>query len=214
MRCGAALIYRRKELVVLIILAVLLAAYGIWITSRYMGLVRLRKDLEKAGQELERQRMLKQNLERICGKRGAEIRRLRAVNAQQSAALQELEEKTSELNVTMFRESGLRILAEKEEGARRMKMELLEKQLADVRRALKEQEAQSRGAEEMYQAIIAEKDQQITKLQAAHAKRAKARARAEGIPDQISMDDLLGVGSAAPARPRKNSAKNREDAVG
>jgi len=178
-------------LAVLIVLTALLAVYGVWITSRCMGLAGLRKKNDELEQELDRQKMLKQNLERICEKRGADLRRLHAVNARQHAALQELEEKTSELNVSMFRESGLRILAEKEEGARRMKMELMEKQLAEARRALKELELQARGADEMYQAIIAEKDKQIAKLQAAHARRAKARAKAEGIPDQISMDDLI-----------------------
>ena len=167
------------------------AAYGVWITIRHIKLAGLRKRLEACEAELDRQRMLKQNLERICDKRGIELRRLRAANARQSAEMQELEEKASELNVSMFRESGLRILAEKEESARRMKLELLEKQLAEARRMLKEQEAQTRGAEEMYQAIIAERDQQIAKLQAAHARRAKARAKSEGIPDQISLDDLL-----------------------
>lgn len=177
---------------VLIVLTALLAVYGVWATVRFAGLVQLRRKFDAVEQELERQRMLKQNLERICGKRGAELRRMRAENARLSGQLAELEEKTSELNVTMFRESGLRILAEKEEGARRMKMELLEKQLAEARKALKEQEQQACGAENMYQAIIAEKDQQIAKLQVAHARRAKARAKAEGIPEQISLDDLLG----------------------
>lgn len=178
---------------ILIIAAAVLAVYGIGMTVLCVKLSGLRKRFEINEQELERQKMLKMNLERICNKRGAEIRRLRAENARRDEALRELEEKTSELNVTMFRESGLRILAEKEEGARRMKMELMEKQLLETRRAMKEQEAQARGAEEMYQAIIAERDQQIAKLQSAHARRAKARAKTEGIPDQITMSDLLGI---------------------
>lgn len=196
---------------VLIALSVLLAVYGVWITSRYRGLVRLRQSLSETEQELQRQKLLKQNLERICDKRGAELRRLRAVNARQAQTLQELEEKTSQLNVTMFRESGLRILAEKEDGARRMKMELMERQLVETRKALKEQEMQSRGAEEMYQAIIAEKDQQISKLQAAHARRAKARAKAEGIPDQISMEELLTISDVPAARKPKGKKNSKEE---
>ena len=192
---------------VLIALTVLLAVYGAWATFRLRGYAQMRSRLDETQKELERQRMLRQNLERVCDKRGAELKRLRAVNARQSAAMQELEQKASELNVTMFRESGLRILAEKEEGARRMKMELLEKQLLEARKALKEQDAQARGADAMYQAIIAEKDQQIAKLQAAHAKRVKTRARAEGIPDQISMDDLISATVLAPAEEKKTRKK-------
>jgi len=180
-------------LTVLIVLTAVFAVYGVWITIRHIKFAGLKRRLETCEAELERQRMLKQNLERICDKRGVELRRLRAANARQSAAMQALEEKASELNVSMFRESGLRILAEKEESARRMKLELLEKQLAEARRMLRDQEAQARGTEEMYQAIIAERDQQISKLQAAHARRAKARAKSEGIPDQISLDDLLAT---------------------
>jgi len=187
-------------LAVLIVLVALLTAYGVWMTTRCIGFENLRRKLNETEQELERQKLLKQNLERICGKRGAELRKLRTENTRQKEALQELEEKTSELNVTMFRESGLRILAEKEEGARRMKQELLEKQLMEARRALKEQEAQARGADEMYQAIIAERDNQIAKLQAAHARRTKARAKAEGIPDQITLDDLLMPANALPVQ--------------
>lgn len=188
----------------------LLAAYGIWITTRYMGLTGLRRNLTEIEQELQRQKLLKQNLERICDKRGVELRRLRAANARQAQALEELEEKTSQLNVTMFRESGLRILAEKEEGAKRMKMELMERQLMEARKALREHEVQSRGAEEMYQAIIAEKDQQISKLQAAHARRAKARAKAEGIPDQISMEDILGIAQPSPDAPKRSKKSTKQ----
>ncbi|MBE5775239.1 MAG: hypothetical protein E7337_15155 [Clostridiales bacterium] len=177
----------------LIILAAVLAAYGVWITTCYMGLARMRKSFDEGFQELERQKMLKQNIERICAKRGAELRRLRLDNARKAEMIRELEDKANELNVSMFRESGLRILAEKEEGARRMKMELMERQLREAKQALKEQEEQARGADAMYQSIIMEKDRQIAKLQSAHARRAKARAKAEGVPDQISMDDILGI---------------------
>ena len=211
MRGRFCAVISEDKLAVLIALSVLLAVYGVWITSRYRGLVRLRQSLSETEQELQRQKLLKQNLERICDKRGAELRRLRAVNARQAQTLQELEEKTSQLNVTMFRESGLRILAEKEDGARRMKMELMERQLVETRKALKEQEMQSRGAEEMYQAIIAEKDQQISKLQAAHARRAKARAKAEGIPDQISMEELLTISDVPAARKPKGKKNSKEE---
>lgn len=210
MRGRFCAVISEDKLAVLIALSALLAAYGVWITIRYRGLVKLRQNLSETDRELQRQKLLKQNLERICDKRGAELRRLRAVNARQAQALQELEEKTSQLNVTMFRESGLRILAEKEDGARRMKMELMERQLMETRKALREQEMQSRGAEEMYQAIIAEKDQQISKLQAAHARRAKARAKAEGIPDQITMEELLTI-SDVPATCKSKSKKNSKE---
>lgn len=148
---------------------------------------------------------MRQNLERLCDGRGAEISRLRALQAEQAAEIRALEGKTSELNVSLFNESGLRILAEKEEGARRMKMEQLEKEFSALRRRLREQEIQTRNAEEMYQSIIREKDMEIAKLQAAHARRTKAKVKmATGGLDQICLDDLLTGRPQTTGKPMRN----------
>lgn len=183
-------------MVFLIILTVFLAIYGGWVTRKWLDLIKMQRQLEKAEkqleertQEVQRLRAVRQDLERICNGRGAEIRRLRAQEARHVAEIRELEEKASELNVSMFRESGLRILAEKEDSAKRLKVELLEKQLAEARRLLKEGEAQAQSAEAMYQSIIADRDGEIARLQASHGRRSRARNRS--LENQISVEEIL-----------------------
>lgn len=163
------------------------------------------REMEARNRELQRLRIMRQNLERLCDGRGAEISRLRTLQAEQAAEIRALEGKTSELNVSLFNESGLRILAEKEEGARRMKMEQLEKEFSALHRRLREQEIQTRNAEEMYQSIIREKDMEIAKLQAAHARRTKAKVKmATGGLDQICLDDLLTGKPQTTGKPMRN----------
>ena len=91
--------------------------------------------------------------------------------------------------MSLFKESGLRILAEKEDGVKRMKMEQLEHQLADARNRLKDQEAKSREALEKQAAQaeadaealrqeIASRDAEISRLQTLNARRlAKGKQR-------------------------------------
>lgn len=176
----------------LTIMIILLAAFSSWMIWKCMQLSGKVRQLEERTRELPRLKAIRQNLERMCEGRGAEIRRLRGCLAEQNATVRELEEKASSLNVSLFNESGLRILAEKEEGARRMKMAQLEKELSEARKQLRERETQAQNSELMYQTIIKEKDAEIVRLQAAHARRAKVKAKAAtGGLDQISLDDIL-----------------------
>ena len=177
----------------LIIGLILVTAFAGWMTRQYMKLRRELAKMDARCRDLQKQRAIRQNLQRICDGRGDEIRRLRAREAEHVAAIRELEDKASELNVSLFRESGLRILAEKEDGARQMRMELMEKQLNEARAQLKAQEEQAAGSEQMYQNIIAERDAEIARLQTAQARRAARRARSDTALDQISLDDIMGT---------------------
>lgn len=187
-------------MIFLIIAAILLTIYVGWITWKYMdmrGKLRRIRDHERELEgDLEKQRAIRQNLQRICDGRGAELRRLRAQQAEHVAAIRELETKASELNVSLFRESGLRILAEKEDSAKRMRVDLLEKQLEEAQRKLKEHDAQALNAEKLYQNIIAEREAELAKLQTSRDRRAARRARANAGMDQISLDDLLSDAKA------------------
>lgn len=187
-------------MIFLIIAAILLTIYAGWITWKYMDmrgkLRRIRDHEGKLEGDLEKQRAIRQNLQRICDGRGAELRRLRAQQAEHVAAIRELEAKASELNVSLFRESGLRILAEKEDSAKRMRVDLLEKQLEEAQRKLKEHDAQALNAEKLYQNIITEREAELAKLQTSRDRRAARRARANAGMDQISLDDLLSDAKA------------------
>ena len=187
-------------MIFLIIAAILLTIYAGWITWKYMdmrGKLRRIRDHERELEgDLEKQRAIRQNLQRICDGRGAELRRLRAQQAEHVAAIRELEAKASELNVSLFRESGLRTLAEKEDSAKRMRVDLLEKQLEEAQRKLKEHDAQALNAEKLYQNIIAEREAELAKLQTSRDRRAARRARANAGMDQISLDDLLSDAKA------------------
>lgn len=207
MVCGRPLIMICEDiqLVFWIIMTVLLTLFGGWMVWDNLQLRKRMRQMDERLRELTRQKAIRQNLERMLGSRGAEIRRLRAREAEHVAAIRELEEKTSELNVSLFNESGLRILAEKEDGARRMKMEQLEKELSACRSKVRERDERYMASEQMYQSIIGEKDAEIARLQAVHSRRAKARAKAStGGLDQISLDDILQM------NPRENGGKHRE----
>ena len=126
-----------------IIAAVVLAGVCAWL-AWYCA--RLRQALDKANgriQQLKEDRAIRQNLQRVLDRREEEIRRLRARVTAFENDYQEMESRASDLNMHLFQESGRRILAEKEDGVKRMKMEQLEQQLAEARRRLSEQSAQA-----------------------------------------------------------------------
>ncbi len=156
----------------------------------------LRADLARARERcrsLQKDRAIRQNLQQVLDGRETEIRRLRARVAAYEADVQEMQTRASDLNMDLFRESGLRILAEKEDGARRLKMEQLEKQLEDAKRALADRDAQARETEGRLKAEIDGKQAEIERIRAAHARRAARRAQLEGgLLDQVTMDDILG----------------------
>ncbi|MGX8705151.1 MAG: hypothetical protein ACSW8J_01100 [bacterium] len=130
--------------------------------------------LQKAGQLLEavlrereeykRDHAIQKNLEKILRNRGAEMRRLRGRVRQLEEELAALDRQASDLNLSLFHESGLRILHEKEEGANRMKLESLEKQLDEANEALKRQRADAEAEQTRMAAIIAEQQQRIDAL--------------------------------------------------
>ena len=137
------------------------------------------------------------DLENILEKRSAEVKRLRGRLRQQEAELDDLERQISDMNINLFHESGLRILREKEEGARRMKMDLMEKQLDDANRKLREQKAAAQADEARMTAIIAEQQQTIERLNAKVTKLSgpqsrRARKAQDGLPNQMTLSDLIG----------------------
>ena len=114
-----------------IIAAVALAGVCAWL-AWYCA--RLRQALDKANarvQQMKEDRAIRQNLQHVLDRREAEIRRLRSRMASFESDYHEMETRASDLNMSLFKESGLRILAEKEDGVKRMKMEQLEQQPAD-----------------------------------------------------------------------------------
>lgn len=162
--------------------------------------------LQARCRSMQKDRAIRQNLQHMLNGREAEIRRLRDKVAAYEADVQEMESRASDLNMDLFRESGLRILAEKEDGARRLQLEQLEKQLEDAQRALRESEAQAREREEALKAEIAEKQSEIERIRAAHARRAARRAQLESeMLDQVTLDDILG-NRAADEEPGTNPA--------
>ena len=186
-----------------IIALVALAALCGWLIWR---LIALRKALEKArarNQSLREDRAIRQNLQHVLERREAEIHRLRARVTAYEKDFQEMESRASDLNMSLFKESGLRILAEKEDGVKRMKMEQLEHQLAEARNRLKDQEAKSREALEKQAAQaeadaealrqeIASRDAEISRLQTLNARRLAKKAQQDsGGLDQMTIDDIL-----------------------
>ncbi len=186
-----------------IIALVALAALCGWLIWR---LIALRKALEKAqarNQSLREDRAIRQNLQHVLERREAEIHRLRARVTAYEKDFREMESRASDLNMSLFKESGLRILAEKEDGVKRMKMEQLEHQLAEARNRLKDQEAKSREALEKQAAQaeadaealrqeIASRDAEISRLQTLNARRLAKKAQQDsGGLDQMTIDDIL-----------------------
>ncbi len=174
-----------------IIALVALAALAAWLVWRC---VKLREALAKAQlrcQSLQKDRAIRQNLQQVLDRREAEIRRLRGRMAAFESDYQEMQNRASDLNVSLFRESGLRILAEKEEGAKRLKMEQLEKQVSDGRRKLREQQAEAAETIRRMQDLIAGQEKEIARLRQANARRIKRPAEPV-MANQVTLDDVLG----------------------
>lgn len=176
-----------------IIALVLLAALAGWLAWRLRA---DRAELARARQrcrELQKERAQRQNLQHVCDSRAAEIRRLRARIDQYEADVQEMESRATNLNMDLFRESGLRILAEKEDGARRLKMDQLEKQLEEAKQKLKARDEEARQEAQKLREEIANQQAENDRIRAAHARRAARRAQLEGAAlDQVTLDDILG----------------------
>lgn len=174
-----------------IIALVALAALCGWLVWRCLA---LRGALEKSRarcQELQKDHAIRQNLQHVLDRREAEIRRLRNRMASFENDYHEMETRTNDLNVSLFRESGLRILAEKEDGAKRLKMEQLEQQVSDARRRLKEQQAEAAETVRRMQDLISTQDKEIARLRQANARRLKRPASDPVITNQITLEDLM-----------------------
>ena len=168
---------------------VILCAWLIW---RCVG---LRETLSKAqarAQELQQDRAIRQNLQHVLERREAEIRRLRGRIAAFESDYHEMESRASDLNVSLFRESGLRILAEKEDGAKRLKMEQLEQQLDAAQKKLRAQREESAETLRRMQDLITTQEKEIARLRQANARRIKKPSPGDPLlENQVTLDDLL-----------------------
>lgn len=175
-----------------IIALVVLAGLAAWLIWRC---VQLRGALSKARtrcQELQKDRAIRQNLQHVLDRREEEIRRLRNRMASFESDYHEMETRASDLNVSLFRESGLRILAEKEDGAKRLKMEQLERQVSDARRKLREQQDEAAETVRRMQDLIDSQDKEIARLRQANARRLKKPAADPALANQVTLDDIIG----------------------
>ena len=176
-------------LIIALVALVILASWLIW---RCHG---LRVSLERAraeAQELQKDRAIRQNLQNVLERREAEIRRLRSRIAAFESDYQEMESRASDLNMSLFRESGLRILAEKEEGANRLKLEQMEKQVSDARRKLRQQQDEAAETIRRMQDLIDSQEKEIARLRQINARRMKKPAVTDPLlTNQITLDDLL-----------------------
>lgn len=174
-------------LIIALVLAVGAAGYLGW---RLYRTAQALKRSEEERREMEQDRAIRQNLQHLLDGRISENRRLKARLRKTEDALREMEQQAHDLNLNLFHESGMRILKEKEEGARRMKLDLLEKQVDEAGRKLRRQAEEFRASEALLQQIISEKQDEIDRLTAAQLRRGNRR-RAEGLPNQVTLSDLL-----------------------
>ena len=169
-----------------------LAVLAAWLIYRCrklrLGLNRAQAQL----QSLQRDRAIRQNMQQVLERREAEIRRLKARLADFETDYQEMESRASDLNVSLFRESGLRILAEKEEGANRLKLEQLEKQAADLRRRMRQQQDEAAETVRRMQDLISTQEKEIARLRQVNARRLKRQNGEGALENQITLDEILG----------------------
>lgn len=174
-----------------LIIALVLAAAGAgFLGWRFYGANQALRRARAQCREMEQDRAIRQNLQHLLDGRIAENRKLKSRLRKTEDELRQMEQQAQDLNLNLFHESGMRILKEKEEGARRMKLDLLEKQLDEANEKLRRQAEESRETEAMLRQIIADKDAEIDRLTQAQTRRA-SRRRAEGLPNQVTISDLM-----------------------
>ena len=186
-------------MIIALVALVILAAWLIWqCRSLRVSLAKLKAQ----ARELQKDRAIRQNLQHVLDRREAEIRRLRSRMSAFESDYQEMESRASDLNMSLFRESGLRILAEKEEGANRLKLEQLEKQVSDAHRKLRQQQDEAAETVRRLQDLITIQDREIARLRQANARRLKKPSGGDPLlTNQVTLDDLLGgPGEAQPSR--------------
>lgn len=160
-------------------------AVGVWFAYQNRMLRESAAQVEDHAEELRREQAIRRNLQRICDRRGAELNRVRGSIHRYEEDIRELEGQISQLNVQLFNESGRRILAEKDEGVRRIKLDLADKQLAEAEQKLQGH----RETESQLRAIIAEQDQEIERLRTGRARRARRPDAPEN--GQITLEEVL-----------------------
>lgn len=174
-----------------IIALVLLAILCGWLIWRCVSLRGTLAKAQSRVQSLQKDRAIRQNLQHLLERREAEIRRLRERLEAFESDYHEMENRASDLNVSLFRESGLRILAEKEDGAKRLKMEQLEKQVDDANQKLRAQRAEAEANEQRLLQQIADQEKEIARLRQANARRMKRPPSDPLLSNQVTLDDVL-----------------------
>ena len=175
--------------IIALVALVILSAWLIWrCWTLHVTLTKTQAHL----QLMQKEKARRQNLQQVLERREAEIRRLRQRMEAYESDFQEMESRTSDLNMSLFKESGRRILAEKEEGANRLKLEQLEKQVSDTRKRLRQQQDESAEAIRRMQDLINSQEKEIARLRQANARRIKKPAVDTGLENQITLDDVLG----------------------
>ena len=176
-----------------IIAVVALALLAGLLGWRVWALRRALQHAEARRRELQKERAIRQNLQRACDNRDAELKRLRERVEDYEDQFRELEDRTSDLNMTLFHESGRRILAEKEEGAKRLKMEQLETQLDQARERCRAAEAAAAQREAELRAVIDQQEKEISRLRTANARRLARRTAPDASnAGQVTLEDILG----------------------
>ena len=184
-----------SDLIYAIIALVALVGLSAWLIWRCLALRSALAKSQSRCHELQRDRAIRQNLQQVLDRREAEIRRLRSRMASFESDYHEMETRASDLNVSLFRESGLRILAEKEDGAKRLKMEQLEQQTTELRRKLRQQQDEAAETVRRMQDLITSQEKEIARLRQANARRIRKSAATDPlIANQVTLDDLLGQG--------------------
>ena len=175
--------------IIALVALVILAAWLIWkCRTLHLTLSRTQAHL----QQMQKERARRQNLQQLLERREAEIRRLRQRVESYEKDVHEMESRTSDLRVSLFKQSGLRILAEKEEGANRLKVDQLEKQVSDGRKKLRQQQDESTETIRRMQELISTQEKEIARLRQANARRIRKAPAADVLKDQITLDDVLG----------------------
>ena len=184
-----------SSLVYAIIGLVLLAIAVAVLAVQNYGLRDMLAQSEARLRSAQHDREIRRNLQRICTARQDEIRRLRETIRGQKEDYAALESELSQTRVELFNESGRRLVAEKEEATRRMRAELMEREMDDAGRRLKQRDLEAREEADRLWNIIHNQAEEIEKLKAQlnppQASRRARRARTE-LKDQVTMDDLLG----------------------
>ena len=158
-----------------IIALVALAVAAAWLCWRCATLRKALTKSQSRCQALQKDRAIRQNLQHVLDRREAEIRRLRARVSTYESDYQEMESKASDLSMSLFQESGRRILAEKEDGARRLKLEQMEQELAELRRKRREDADRQKADEARFREELERREAEAREREAELREQADAR---------------------------------------